>query len=102
MKNALCIAPKTGYEEPRNEINAKNNYHLYPVRCRFDISIYNYGYRKAKELYNKYVQRNSRPLVIENLLSDDDISRFYVISPTKHHEIINNPTVFFKSSYTTS
>ncbi|GET56491.1 hypothetical protein RIR_e46513_A0A2I1EXU4_9GLOM [Rhizophagus irregularis DAOM 181602=DAOM 197198] len=29
MKNALCIAPKTGYEEPRNEINAKNNYYLY-------------------------------------------------------------------------
>lgn len=58
------------------------------------IPQYNYGYTKAKQLYDDYILRRSCPLITEYLPPIDKDKNIFFISDA-HLEIINDNNIFF-------
>lgn len=99
LKKQLPLLPENTPGDARLYYYKTYNINLfdYKVQRRFDVSTipqYNYGYTRAKQLYEESIKKCSRPLIIENLSSRDDALNSCVIL-TKYCEIINDRNTFF-------
>ncbi|GBC41354.1 hypothetical protein GLOIN_2v1771106 [Rhizophagus irregularis DAOM 181602=DAOM 197198] len=99
LKKSLPPLPPDFNGDPRVFYN--NTYHInlfdYKVRRRFNVSTipqYNYGYTKAKQLYDDYILKRSCPLITEYLPPIDKDKNIFFISDA-HLEIINDNDIFF-------